>query len=310
MTLRKKLWLFVGIPVGLFAFAFLVAQTLAAGYESKLASYQKDQEGLYAVLAKSYQTENQALSAALQSVVADKKLPSFQDKVLAAGEVFGTHEAEVSRIATADAKYVQLLKKDVPSLVEIPGLRAINPAYDKALKKQAKVAKTIALLERGIAAEKFLATDHKAYFANMADVQTFISLETLTRLIEVFSAIIPGDQTAEDKKQKIDKYEEAVQVMIPGLTKVLKASPMPDHPYYADMRQKALDMLAKSKQMFTYYLDSLKNDDPTAKAMADALAQQDDGTLLRYRTIVTDSLLAPYGDAGLMERATKTLFSL
>ncbi|HCR56047.1 TPA: hypothetical protein DIV49_03670 [Candidatus Saccharibacteria bacterium] len=307
MTTRKKLLVFIGIALALLAILFIYAQILASHFNKELSTYIEDKKGAYAVLAKSYQKDTETINKEFVRIANDKSKPAFIDKVKAHQKLFAQYSEQMNRIAEGDTKFVALLDKKKPTLSKNSFFADLNPTYNTALKKQKKLEDSTVSLERGVLAEKFMATEHEAYFANMAKAQTFISLEALTKLINGLASI--GEDPAVKQQNKLSEYEQATETIIPGLEKILKASPMPEHPYYAKKRADALEMLGTSKKAFMLYAESLKNGNQDAKDKADALVNKDD-KLLKYRTIVGESLLAPYFDIGIMARETKTIFSL
>lgn len=289
---------------------FIYGQMSANAYTQQLDAYISKQTQRYQQTTASYRAESDRLSNTLVAVSKNKKLKSFEDKILAQSIIFDRLESSVKVIATADKAFVDGLSEQLPRFKANALLAILNPGYKKAKETSDTVQQTIANMKRYTAAEQFIVDQHVAYFDNTVRYQAFIQLRAIAELADAFSGALPKtERLAVEKKQQLQTYRSTVNTYIPGLTNILNDSPLPNHPYYQKKREHARAVLSESKKMYSLYLKDATSSDPAVKKQADAMAAKND-ELKKYGNVVLDVLLQPLKDLGGIENGTKKLFSL
>lgn len=304
---------YVGILVGIVALLLGIGVIDSVKFNLQFQPFIANAEKSYIKSTKSYESSSSKLATAIGKVNNKEKFPSLEDKMRELNNVFKRYKPEMQQIASTDKALVDELWNDLPYLTgKKLGVGIIYPPYQKSHDTYQEARNLLYKADRHVAAEQFIADNSQNYFPKIAKFQIYLQARAVFELSEVFTSALPADEGREVRLEDIaiEKYSRSVDRHIPGTVKIVNLIPLPDHPYYKQKRQKVLDMLARSKEMYKLYLKADKTGDKNAKQQADKMAKENNGELTNYVNVAAGIMLSPLADLSALDKDMQQLFTL
>ncbi len=302
---------YLGILLLALAFFYGLGLIYTFEYNAGMKSYVPKVKKAYATATDSYKSESNRIATAISQVNDTEKYPSLEDRMNALTVIFRNNKPDMKKIAETDKELVDQLWHDFPYHKRVPIVGFLYPPYKKSVEDYEKMRDLLHTADRHVAAEQFIADESQNYFPKIAKFQAYLQARAVFELSEVFTSALPADEGREKRLKDIaiKKYSRSVERHIPGTIKIVHSIPMPDHPYYKQKRQEALDMLKQSQTMYELYLKAETEGDKIALQKADAMAKNNP-ELKDYVNRAAGIMLSAFVDIGALDTDVKQLIAI